>query len=111
MKNLFDLFSPIMNFLRWIVNLIQLLIWSFGVVRKKNRTIESKESKIETLRNEMADLKDSLEKCKQVATHAVSVLRERAPKIHMEFVEEYSEEAILPEWVLTPIRSSKIRKK
>ncbi len=77
----------------------------------KNRLIKEKESEIEALNDELADLQDFNEKCKQVAAHAVSVIRERAPKIHREFVEEYSEEGILPEWVLQPLslKSEKLK--
>jgi len=60
------------------------------------------EKDIEELKGELTELKDFTEKCRQVATHAVSVIRERAPKIHQDFVEEYSEEEILPKWVLLP---------
>lgn len=102
MKDLFDQFAPIGNFLGWIVNLIQLLIWTFGIVRKKNRLIKLREAEINVLKEEITDLKDFAEKCKQIATHAVSVIRERAPKIHQEFVEEFSEEGVLPQWVLLP---------
>lgn len=102
MKDWLDQFAFAGNFLGWAVNLIQLLIWTLGIVRKKNQLIEIRETEIRMLKEELADLKDFAEKCKQVATHAVSIIRERAPKVHKEFVEEYSEEEILPQWVLSP---------
>ncbi len=88
----------------WIVSIIQIPLWIIsGLVSvRRGRVIAKKEQELSELREELARIKDYTERCKQVAAHAVAVLRfhQDTHRAYEEFLEDYREEGILPDWLI-----------
>lgn len=88
----------------WVVSVIQIPLWIISALLcvRRGRAVAKKEQELTELRDELARIRDYSEKCKHVATHAVSVLRfhQDTRRAYAEFLEDYREEGILPDWLL-----------